>query len=289
MAPPAIEMRSVEKSFGANHVLRGVNLAVERGESLAIIGGSGTGKSVAIKCIIGLVKLDAGTVLLDGNDVTRTKGGFDSANFGMLFQGGALFDSMPIWQNVAFRLLRGRISKSSAMQVALEKLARVGLSEEVAHLYPSELSGGMQKRAGLARAIATDPEIIFFDEPTTGLDPIMSCVINELIRGIVDEMGATAITITHDMASVKSIAHKVVMLHQGVVEWSGKVDIAQQQRQSDSGAIRQWIAGGTDNFGCACNFRRTRTPAENLGAYPKRESDLNSAAGGLAVFSCDSR
>ncbi|MDE0114871.1 MAG: ATP-binding cassette domain-containing protein [Albidovulum sp.] len=244
MPPPAIEMRSAKKSFGTNHVLRGVNLSVDRGESLAIIGGSGTGKSVAIKCIIGLIELDAGSILLEGKDITRTKGGFATANFGMLFQGGALFDSMPVWQNVAFKLLRSRKSKSAALRVALEKLARVGLSEEVAYLYPSELSGGMQKRAGLARAIATDPEIIFFDEPTTGLDPIMSRVINELIRGIVEEMGATAVTITHDLASVRTIAHNVAMLHRGVVEWAGEVG---QLGNSGNTVVDRFVTGAPES------------------------------------------
>ena len=243
MPPPAIQMTGVEKSFGANRVLRGVNLSVQRGRSLAIIGGSGTGKSVAVKCIIGLVEPDAGSIFLDGKDLSGTKGGFGSANYGMLFQGGALFDSMPVWQNVAFRLLRGSKGKEAALQIAIEKLARVGLSADVAHLYPSELSGGMLKRAGLARAIATDPEIIFFDEPTTGLDPIMASVINELIRGVVDEMGVTAVTITHDMASVRTIAHEVVMLNRGIVEWAGNVD---DLGQSGNSAVEQFVNGNAE-------------------------------------------
>ncbi len=220
-----IELRGVHKAFGANQVLRGVDLVVPRGESMVVIGGSGTGKSVALKCILGLVHPDAGTILVDGQDVTGTDRESFLARFGMLFQGGALFDSLSVWQNVAFRLQRGaqRRSPVQAREIAVEKLRRVGLKPEVADLYPAELSGGMQKRVGLARAIADDPEIIFFDEPTTGLDPIMAGVINELIREIVVEMGATAMTITHDMTSVRAIADNVAMLHDGVIKWTGPV------------------------------------------------------------------
>ena len=221
-----IELRDIHKAFGANKVLRGVNLTVPTGESMVIIGGSGTGKSVTIKCILGLVKPDSGTILLDGQDVAEAERDAFLARFGMLFQGGALFDSLTVWQNVAFRLLRGSLKRprGEAREIAIEKLRRVGLKPEVADLYPAELSGGMQKRVGLARAIAAEPEIIFFDEPTTGLDPIMAGVINELIREIVTEMGATAITITHDMASVRAIADKVAMLHDGVIQWAGPVE-----------------------------------------------------------------
>jgi phospholipid/cholesterol/gamma-HCH transport system ATP-binding protein len=192
---------------------------------MVIIGGSGTGKSVLLKCILGLVTPDAGQITLDGQDVTRGDRDAFLARFGMLFQGGALFDSMRIWENVAFRLLRGTLkrSKTEAREIAIEKLRRVGLGPHVADLYPAELSGGMQKRVSLARAIAAEPEIIFFDEPTTGLDPIMSGVINDLIREIVTEMGATAMTITHDMSSVRAIADNVAMLHGGKVRWTGPV------------------------------------------------------------------
>lgn len=220
-----IALRGLEKAFGANRVLRGIDLDVARGESLVVIGGSGTGKSVLIKCILGLVTPDAGRIEIDGQDVTRLPRDAFLARVGMLFQGGALFDSMPVWQNVAFRLLRGpgRRPKAEARAVAIEKLRRVGLRPEVADLYPAELSGGMQKRVGLARAIAAEPEIIFCDEPTTGLDPIMAGVINALIREIVTEMGATAITITHDMTSVRAIADRVAMLHEGLIRWQGPV------------------------------------------------------------------
>ena len=220
-----ITLTDVHKAFGANRVLQGVNLTIPTGESMVIIGGSGTGKSVLLKCVLGLVTPDSGTIAVDGVDVTQTDRDTFLARFGMLFQGGALFDSLSVWQNVAFRLLRGakKLPKAQAREIAIEKLRRVGLKPEVADLFPAELSGGMQKRVGLARAIAAEPEIIFFDEPTTGLDPIMSGVINELIREIVVEMGVTAMTITHDMTSVRAIADKVAMLHGGLIRWTGPV------------------------------------------------------------------
>ena len=220
-----ITLTDVHKAFGSNRVLRGVNLTIPSGESMVIIGGSGTGKSVLLKCVLGLVTPDSGQILVDGKAADRGSRDAFLARFGMLFQGGALFDSLPVWQNVAFRLLRGaqKRPKAEAREIAVEKLRRVGLKPAVADLFPAELSGGMQKRVGLARAIAAEPEIIFFDEPTTGLDPIMSGVINELIREIVVEMGATAMTITHDMTSVRAIADKVAMLHGGVIQWTGPV------------------------------------------------------------------
>lgn len=220
-----ITLSGVTKTFGPNRVLRGVDLTIPSGESMVIIGGSGTGKSVLLKCILGLVRHDAGTIALDGQDVRAGDRDEFLARFGMLFQGGALFDSLKVWENVAFRLLRGHLRrpKAEARDIAIEKLRRVGLRPEVADLFPAELSGGMQKRVGLARAIAADPQIIFFDEPTTGLDPIMAGVINDLIREIVVEMGATAMTITHDMTSVRAIADRVAMLHDGAIQWTGPV------------------------------------------------------------------
>ena len=221
-----ITLHQVQKAFGDNHVLRGVDLTIPKGESMVIIGGSGTGKSVMLKSVLGLVTPDAGQIIVDGQDVTTVERDAFLARFGMLFQGGALFDSLTVWQNVAFRLLRGSLKKPTeeARAIAIEKLRRVGLKENVADRFPAELSGGMQKRVGLARAIAAEPEIIFFDEPTTGLDPIMSGVINDLIREIVVEMGATAMTITHDMSSVRAIADDVAMLHDGVIQWTGDVE-----------------------------------------------------------------
>jgi len=220
-----IDIKGVHKSFGHNHVLQGVDMKIAKGESMVIIGGSGTGKSVLLKCVLGLETPDSGKIIVYGEE--SDKGDRDAflARFGMLFQSAALFDSLSVWQNVAFRLLRGpnKLSKADAKEIAIEKLRRVGLKPEVGEKFPAELSGGMQKRVGLARAIAAEPEIIFFDEPTTGLDPIMSGVINELIREIVVEMGATAMTITHDMSSVRAIADKVAMLHDGKVQWTGPV------------------------------------------------------------------
>ncbi|NRB20105.1 MAG: ATP-binding cassette domain-containing protein [Rhodobacteraceae bacterium] len=220
-----IRMQNVHKSFGDNRVLRGIDLHIAKGSSMVIIGGSGTGKSVALKSVLGLIKPDSGTILVDGKPADSGDRDAFLARFGMLFQGGALFDSLPVWQNVAFRLLRGTLKRpvDEAREIAIEKLRRVGLKADVADLLPAELSGGMQKRVGLARAIAAEPEIIFFDEPTTGLDPIMAGVINDLIREIVVEMGATAMTITHDMSSVRAIADNVAMLHDGVIQWTGPV------------------------------------------------------------------
>ena len=240
-----IELQNVHKSFGSNHVLRGVDVSVNKGKSLVIIGGSGTGKSVTIKCILGLVTPDQGKILFDGQDVNNAERDAFLARFGMLFQGGALFDSLTIWQNVAFRLLRGRLKKpqDEARAIAIEKLRRVGLKADVADKFPAELSGGMQKRVGLARAIAAEPEIIFFDEPTTGLDPIMSGVINDLIREIVVEMGATAITITHDMSSLRAIADQVAMLHEGKIRWSGSI---KDMDHSEDPFLSQFINGRAD-------------------------------------------
>ncbi|MDC1439665.1 ATP-binding cassette domain-containing protein [bacterium] len=221
-----IVLEGVKKSFGEKKILTGVNLKINEGSSLVIIGRSGTGKSVLIKCILALENYDEGTIHINKieNSNKNNKTFYDQ--FGMLFQGGALFDSIPIWENISFRLLRGnqKISRSDAKQLASEKLKLVGLNSDIIDLYPSELSGGMQKRVALARAIAGDPKVIFFDEPTTGLDPIMANVINRLIREIVVEMGVTAITITHDINSTRIIADDVAMLDSGKVQWKGKIN-----------------------------------------------------------------
>jgi len=237
-----IHFKNIKKSFDNNHVLRDINLEISRGQSMAIIGGSGTGKSVLIKTVLGLIKPDSGTIIVDGVDVNQTAHDQFLERFGMLFQGGALFDSLPVWKNIAFRLQRGsqKRPKDEAREISIKKLRRVGLGPEIADKYPAELSGGMQKRVSLARAIATDPEIIFFDEPTTGLDPIMSSVINELIREIVVELGVTAMTITHDMTSVMAIADQVAMLHDGKIQWCGS---RSNLKDSGNSYVNQFIHG----------------------------------------------
>jgi phospholipid/cholesterol/gamma-HCH transport system ATP-binding protein len=222
---PKIRLRGVHKSFGPKHVLDGIDLDVPAGESMVVIGGSGSGKSVTIKCILGLLKPEDGRIEVDGEDVTRLGGARRDAllrRFGMLFQGSALFDSLSVWQNVAFGLIQGRgMKRDQAREIAIEKLAAVGLAPDVGNLSPAELSGGMQKRVALARAIAANPEIVFFDEPTTGLDPIMADVINDLIKECVRNLGATALSITHDMASVRKIADHVAMIYDGKIIWTG--------------------------------------------------------------------
>jgi phospholipid/cholesterol/gamma-HCH transport system ATP-binding protein len=225
MSEAKIELRNVCKRFGKKVVLDGINLTVPKGESLVVIGGSGTGKSVMIKCVLGIIRPDSGEIFVDGKNVLKMDSNEREKTlrkFGMLFQGAALFDSLPVWENVAFGLIQGRkMPRKKAKDIAVEKLAKVGLGAEVGELYPAELSGGMQKRVGLARAIATEPEIIFFDEPTTGLDPIMADVINDLIVDSVKELGATTLSITHDMASVRKIADRVAMIYKGKIIWSG--------------------------------------------------------------------
>jgi phospholipid/cholesterol/gamma-HCH transport system ATP-binding protein len=222
---PKIELKGVKKRFGPKIVLDGIDLAINHGDSVVILGGSGSGKSVTIKCVLGILRADAGSITVDGQEVTRLSGRKRDTylrQFGMLFQGGALFDSLPVWENVAFGLIQGRgVGRDKARDIALEKLAKVGLGEEVAQLSPAELSGGMQKRVGLARAIAADPEIIFFDEPTTGLDPIMADVINDLIASTVRDLGVTAVSITHDIASARKISNRIAMLYKGKIIWDG--------------------------------------------------------------------
>jgi phospholipid/cholesterol/gamma-HCH transport system ATP-binding protein len=247
MGEPKIKLTEVAKRFDEKVVLDGVNLSVEPGESVAIIGGSGTGKSVTLKCILGLLKPDRGSVQVDGQEIVGASTREIEkvrAKFGMLFQGGALFDSLPIWRNVTFGLTQGRMRHDAEMRkLAEENLERVGLGREILNLRPNELSGGMQKRVALARAIAPRPEIIFFDEPTTGLDPIRADVINDLITSLVEDLGVTALTITHDMASARKIAHRVAMLYNGRIVWHGPRD-----RLYDSGNpyVDQFVQGRAD-------------------------------------------
>jgi phospholipid/cholesterol/gamma-HCH transport system ATP-binding protein len=220
-----VELRGVKKRFGPKIVLDGVDLTIQPGESLVVIGGSGTGKSVMIKCVLGILRPEAGEIYVDGNDVTHLRSRARDMilkKFGMLFQGAALFDSLPVWENVAFGLIQGRgMRRRKARDIAMEKLAKVGLGPEVGQLWPAELSGGMQKRVGLARAMAADPEIIFFDEPTTGLDPIMADVINNLIVDTVKDTGTTTLSITHDLVSARKIADRIAMLYKGKIVWEG--------------------------------------------------------------------
>jgi phospholipid/cholesterol/gamma-HCH transport system ATP-binding protein len=237
-----IELVDVHKSFINTKVLAGVNFKLSKGESLAIIGGSGTGKSVLLKCILGLIRQDSGIIKIEGIESKNQDKNTFYDKLGMLFQGGALFDSLTVWENISFRLLHGKtkITKLAAKEIAIDKLRMVGLSAQVANHHPSELSGGMLKRVSLARAISGNPKVIFFDEPTTGLDPIMAGVINQLIRKIVDEMGVTAITITHDIISTRVISDSVAMLHEGTIKWRGKTS---EIDKSENPFVEQFING----------------------------------------------
>ncbi len=241
---PKIKLVNLHKAFGRKKVLNGLNLEIYPGESLVIIGGSGTGKSVTLKCILGLLSPDSGYIEIDGRRLDQLSSS-DRAEaigqIGMLFQSGALFDSLSVWENVAFSLLQNKkIKKDEARKIAVSKLAQVGLGRDVASVYPADLSGGMKKRVGLARAIATDPSVIFFDEPTTGLDPIMSDVINELIVSTVKNLGATALTITHDMNSARKIADRIAMLYEGKIIWIGTV---KELDKTKNPYVRQFVAG----------------------------------------------
>ena len=243
---PKISIRNLYKSFGSKAVLSGVDLDVEEGESLVVIGGSGTGKSVLIKCIQGIITPDSGSICVDGQEtlnVDRKTAEKLYSKMGMLFQGGALFDSLSVWENVAFGLIENqKMPRRQAKETAIKYLHQVGLSSDVADLSPSELSGGMQKRVGLARAIATMPDIIFFDEPTTGLDPIMADVINDLIIDSVKKIGASALTITHDMASARKIADRIAMLYKGKIVWQGTVE---ELDKTDNPYVVQFVKGSS--------------------------------------------
>jgi len=242
MSENKIEIKNLYKTFGKKHVLNGVDLDIKKGESLVVIGGSGTGKSVLIKCIQGLLTPDDGSIKIDGEE-TIGSGKNIHEKMGMLFQGAALFDSLSVWENVAFMLLEnGKLSRKDAKLEAIRVLRQVGLAPDVADLSPAELSGGMQKRVGLARAIINKPEIIFFDEPTTGLDPIMADVINDLIIESAKGLGATTLTITHDMASARKIADRIAMLYQGKIIWIGTVA---EMEKTDNPYLKQFISGSS--------------------------------------------
>ena len=246
MSEVKIKISNLHKAFGKKVVLDGLDLELNKGESLVVIGGSGTGKSVLIKCIQGLLTPDSGSIEIDGEETVgadrRTQDALHS-KMGMLFQGGALFDSLTVWENVAFGLLENqKMERKKAKTEAVRVLRQVGLAPDVADLYPSEISGGMQKRVSLARAIATKPEIIFFDEPTTGLDPIMADVINDLIIESARGLGATALTITHDMASARKIADRIAMLYKGKIIWQGTV---KELEKTDNPYVKQFINGSS--------------------------------------------
>jgi len=239
-----IKMQGVDKAFGSKVVLRNLDLDIQRGTSNAVIGASGTGKSVLLKCLLGLIEADGGSITVDGVEVLKASRAVREdilRKFGMLFQGGALFDSLPIWENVVFRYRQGKtITQSQARDAAAEALADVNLEARVLDLYPAEISGGMQKRVALARAVVDKPEILLFDEPTAGLDPITSGVINRLIRRAVDRLGATAITISHDMTSIRAIADKVAMVHDGHIIWNGPID---EMDHTDNPILDQFVHG----------------------------------------------
>lgn len=244
---PKISIRGLCKAFGDNRVLRDLDLDIAAGESIVVIGGSGTGKSVLIKCVIGLLTPDSGTIDMDGIPITGLSGAAREATmtrFGLLFQNGALFDSVSVLDNVAFGLISAQgKSTADAHAIAIDKLAQVGLGRDVAAMYPAELSGGMRKRVALARTIATEPDIILFDEPTTGLDPIMGDVIDQLIIKCVRELGATALTITHDMESAKRIGDRIAMLYDGRIIWIGPADTVEKSGEAH---VDQFVHGRVD-------------------------------------------
>ncbi len=242
-----LQLSGVKKRLRGRQVLDGVDLDVALGQSLVIIGGSGVGKSVTLKCALGLMQPDEGKVLVDGVDVTKLSRAAREPvmrKFGMLFQGGALFDSLSVWENIAFRLIYADgVDRAEARERAIETMRKVRLAPEFADVRPVELSGGMQKRAGLARAIIAKPDIIFFDEPTTGLDPITADAINDLIVEMVKDLGCAAVSITHDMASARKIADDIAMLHAGKIVWRGP---AASIDASGNAMVDQFVAGHAD-------------------------------------------
>jgi phospholipid/cholesterol/gamma-HCH transport system ATP-binding protein len=238
-----IRVIDLYKSFNSKKVLQGVDLEVKKGESMVVIGGSGSGKSVLIKHIIGILAPDSGKVVIDDVDITMLKEGEINEirkKFGMLFQGAALFDSLSVWENVGFGLRQHRGMKDNEIRaIASEKLRMVGLAG-IENLMPSDLSGGMRKRVGLARAIAMDPEILLYDEPTTGIDPIMADVINDLIIEMREKLKVTSIAITHDMVSAYKIADRIAMLYMGKIV---SVGTPEEIKNSDNAIVRQFITG----------------------------------------------
>jgi phospholipid/cholesterol/gamma-HCH transport system ATP-binding protein len=247
MTGPKLQLVAIKKRLRGRQVLDGVDIDVAPGKSLVIIGGSGVGKSVTLKCALGLMKPDAGQVLVDGADVTRMPAEIRAhamRKFGMLFQGGALFDSLTVWENIAFRLLYAdNVNRKEARERAIEAMRKVRLTPDFADVRPIELSGGMQKRAGLARAIIAKPDILFFDEPTTGLDPITADAINDLIIDMVKDLGCAAVSITHDMVSARKIADEIAMLYGGTIVWRGPASAIDS---SGNAMVDQFVAGRAD-------------------------------------------
>jgi len=247
MTAPKLQLIAIKKRLRGRQVLDGVDLDVAPGKSLVVIGGSGVGKSVTLKCALGLMKPDEGQVLVDGADVTRMPASIRAhamRKFGMLFQGGALFDSLTVWENIAFRLLYAdKVARKEARERAIEAMRKVRLTPDFADVRPIELSGGMQKRAGLARAIIAKPDILFFDEPTTGLDPITADAINDLIIDMVKDLGCAAVSITHDMASARKIADEIAMLYGGRIVWRGPASAIDS---SGNAMVDQFVAGRAD-------------------------------------------
>ena len=244
MSEPQIVIRGLNKSFGSKVVLKDLDLDIMKASSIAVIGASGTGKSVLLKCVLGLIEADSGSIKIDGVEMigaTRQTREEQLRKFGMLFQGGALFDSLPIWENIIFRYRQGKtLTRSEARDVAEATLADVNLEPRVLDLFPAEISGGMQKRVSLARAVVDKPDILLFDEPTAGLDPITSGVINSLIRNAVDRLGATAITISHDMTSIRAISDEVAMIHDGHIIWKGPTT---NMDNTDNAVLDQFVHG----------------------------------------------
>jgi len=239
-----IQIKGLEKSFGRNHVLRGVDLDIRTGETMIIMGGSGSGKSVLLKHIVGLMKPDRGHVFVDEKDIVRSNEEELFAiqkRFGYLFQGAALFDSLTVGENIAFGIHNLRPEYSPKWKdIVVDKLALVGLKPEVAGLKPAELSGGMKKRVALARAIAYEPDYILYDEPTTGLDPIMSAVINELIIGLQKKLNVTSVVVTHDMNSAYKISNRIAMIYLGKIVAIGSPD---EIRNTKDPLVKQFITG----------------------------------------------
>lgn len=242
-----IEIEDLKKSFGPKQVLKDINLKIEEGKTTCILGGSGSGKSTLIKCLIGLEEATGGHIWVDGKDITKIHSEIKLAairrKFGYLFQEGALFDSMSVGENVTFGLkYLTEVPESEYPKVIKEKLALVGLKEDVAKLNPSELSGGMKKRVSLARVLAVEPKVILYDEPTTGLDPIMSDIISDLIIGLKAKLGVTSVVITHDMRSAFKIADYIAFLYEGHILMYGTPE---EFKKTDNPYVKQFVEGSS--------------------------------------------